>query len=104
MILRAMLRFIGEVAVWTGLVLLIALGVALLARFALRRRTEVAGVPLGWLALSGALIMAGLSDRLGLPQPAVIDVGRRAVPVVWVIAGAMLGTAWAWRPRRTREP
>jgi hypothetical protein len=99
-----MLRFIGEVAVWTGLVLLIALGVALLGRYTFRHRAEVAWVPLGWLALGGSLVMAGLSDRLGLPQPVVIDVGRRAVPVVWAIAGAMLGTAWAWRAHRTRGP
>jgi hypothetical protein len=25
------------------------------------------------------------------------------VPVLWAIAGAVLGTAWAWRAQRTRE-
>lgn len=100
MILRALLRFIGEVAVWTGLVVLIALGVAALTRYFLQRRHEVAWGRLAWLALGGSLLLAGLSDRLGLPQPVVIDVGRRVVPVVWAIVGAMLGTAWAWRGYR----
>jgi hypothetical protein len=97
-----MLRFIGEVAVWTGLVLLIALGVAVVARYALRRSGGVTPIA-GWLAFGGALALAGLSDRLGLAQPVVIDVGRREVPVLWAIAGAVLGTAWAWRAQRTRE-
>jgi hypothetical protein len=101
-ILRAMLRLIGEVAVWTGLMLLIALGIAAILRLFLRRRDPIAMVPLGWLALGGALVVAGLSDRLGLPQPLVIDIGRREVPVVWAMVGAVIGSAWAWRLHRRR--
>lgn len=92
-----MLRLIGEVAVWTGLMLLVALGIAAVARFALRRWGPIPPVTLGWLAFGGALVIAGLSDRLGFPQPLVIAVGRREVPVIWAAVGALAGTAWAWR-------
>lgn len=97
-----MLRLIGEVAVWTGLVLLIALGIAAGVRFLFKRQESMAMVPLGWLSFGGALAIAGLSERLGLPQPLVIDIGRREVPVVWTMAGAAIGAAWAWRSQRRK--
>lgn len=91
MILRALLRLIGEVALWTALVAVVAGVVAVGARWVLRQREPIELVALLGAAVVGALLFAGLSDRLGLPQPVVIDIGRRPLPLVWVAGGALAG-------------
>ena len=99
MILRALARLIGEVALWTGLVALVATAVALGVRRATGERgLQFAGVA---AAVVGALVLAGASDRLDLPQPLVVDIGRRPLPVAWVLAGAIAGAALLWLRRRT---
>jgi len=95
-ILRALLRLIGEVALWTALVAIVAGAVAAGARWVLRRGEPIEPVVLLGAALVGALVFAGLSDRLGLPQPVVIDIGRRPLPLVWVAGGALAGVVATW--------
>lgn len=105
MILRALLRLIGEVALWTSLVTLIAAAVAAIVRWSMARRIEQ--LALFGATLVGALVFAGVSDRFGLPGAAVLDIGRRPLPVVWVVAGAVFGalTIWLLRKRRAvRRP
>jgi hypothetical protein len=52
-------------------------------------------------ALVGAVTVGSLARRLGLPVAWELDLGRRALPVVWSIGGALAGAALAAvRPRR----
>lgn len=100
MILRALLRLFGEVALWAVLVTLIAGAVAAGARWSIARRIEPPAIFSG--ALLGALVFAGLSDRLELPGAVVLDVGRRPLALVWVAVGAAVGILVMWLIRRSR--
>lgn len=100
MILRALLRMIGEVAIWIATVALVAGGVALGTRWALRQGDRPSPWMLAGMTLGGALLFAGLSDRLDLPQPLAFDIGRRPVPLVWVLAGAIAGAVAYWISQR----
>jgi hypothetical protein len=91
---------VGEVAIWTTFVALVAGGVALGVRWALRRDDQPSAWILVGMTLGGALLFAGLSDRLELPQPLAFDIGRRPVPLVWVLAGAIAGAVAYWISRR----
>lgn len=103
MILRTLLRMIGEVAAWTALVVLISTALMTAAGLVSSRISQVPGRLITGLTIGGALVAAGLSHRLGLPELFVIDVGRRPLPVAWVTAGALLGIAAAWRLNRRRQ-
>lgn len=47
------------------------------------------------VALVSGLLAAGLSARLGLPDPAGFAVAGRPVPALWTIAGATAGALLA---------
>jgi hypothetical protein len=100
MILRALVRLIGEVAIWTAIVALVAGGVTLGTRWVLQRDDRPSPLMLAGMTLGGALLFAGLSDRLDLPQPLGFDIGRRPVPFLWVLAGALAGAVVYWISQR----
>jgi len=106
MMLRALGRLIGEVALWTGLVAIVAAAVAYGVAKTIGHGDRSAWRGTG-AAVLGSLVFAGLTDRLGLPQTVVIDIGRRPLSLVWVVAGALTGAVLFWigeRRRRARAP
>ena len=100
MILRALTRLIGEVALWTGLLVVASGAVALGAHRLIGHGRGRVWRGVG-AAVLGGMLFAGLADRLDLPQVIVIEVGRRPLPLAWVAAGALAGAALYWiRARR----
>jgi len=95
-ILRTLLRLIGEVAAWTALVAVISTALMTAAGLVSRRILQVPRRLLIGVTIGGALVAAGLFHRLGLPELFVIDIGRRPLPVAWVVAGSGLGIGAAW--------
>ena len=104
MFLRTLVRLVVEVAVWTLLVLAVSLALLVAASLVIRGIARVPRRLLAAVTIGGALVAAGLSDRLGLPGLLVVDVGRRPVPVVWVAAGSVVGLATAWVIHARRSP
>jgi hypothetical protein len=45
----------------------------------------------GLAGLAGAIIVGSLSARLGTPEPILLAVGRREIPILWSIGGAVAG-------------
>lgn len=81
-------------AVWSG--------VAGSAAWLVDRFTH-AGWPRSFVfALIGAVAAGSLARRFGLPVAWELDVGRRALPMVWSIGGGLIGAALAGvrRPER----
>ncbi|MDP2623491.1 MAG: hypothetical protein Q8Q29_06825 [Actinomycetota bacterium] len=103
MILRTLLRLIGEVAAWTALVVVISTALMTAAGLVSARIAQVPRRLIIGMTIGGALVAAGLSHRLGLPELFVIDIGRRPLPVAWVVAGSVLGIAAAWLVRRRSQ-
>ena len=100
------LESLGRTLSWLAAETLIALvgaaaviAVAGTAGHLLDRRTVVAA------AIAGALVAASLVDRFDLPAAFRVEIWRLGVPVVWSLAGSVVGAAalagWsAWRQRR----
>lgn len=45
----------------------------------------------GLAGLAGAVMVGSLSARLGVPEPILLAVGRREIPILWSIGGAVAG-------------
>jgi len=45
----------------------------------------------GLAGMTGAVVVGSLSARLGAPEPILLAVGRREVPILWSIGGALAG-------------
>ncbi|MCJ7727006.1 MAG: hypothetical protein MUP76_11555 [Acidimicrobiia bacterium] len=57
----------------------------------------------GLAGLAGAMVVGSLGIRFGAPEPIQLAVGRREVPIVWSIGGALAGALIAAvAARRTR--
>jgi hypothetical protein len=61
-----------------------------------RWRTALAG------GIVGALLLASLAHRFGLPDPGSIAVWRRPIYPVWSVGGALAGSAATLLPLRRR--
>jgi hypothetical protein len=44
-------------------------------------------------SLAGAVIVASLARRLGFPLVWELDIGRRELPMLWSVGGAVVGAA-----------
>ncbi len=96
------LRLVAE-AVALGVVFALSAGAACLLALRVPPLRHRPGVTFG-AAAAGAMIAAAAADRLGAPAFWEVTVGRRSVPLVWAMAGALAGMAaglWAGSPRRT---
>jgi len=51
--------------------------------------------------LAGAMVVGSLSLRLAAPEPLLLAVGRREVPIVWSLVGALVGALLAGLSRRS---
>jgi len=54
--------------------------------------------------LAGAMVVGSLSLRLAAPEPLLLAVGRRDVPIVWSLVGALAGALLAVLSRRRTTP
>ena len=93
MIGEAVLEFLAEataLAVVFGLVGAVISGAALALLPA-----RPGGRTVFFSAVAGAMIVAALADRLGVPRGWVLEIGRRVVPLAWSAVGATIGTAVA---------
>lgn len=50
-------------------------------------------LPRALAGAAGALAVGSLAARLSLPEPLWLQIGRREVPAVWSLAGALVGAA-----------
>ena len=70
-----------------------------------RRPTDLIDLRSPALAgLVGAMVVGSLSLRLGAPEPVVLAVGRREVPILWSLGGALAGALLALVVRRRARP
>ena len=53
--------------------------------------------------LAGAMVIGSLAARFGVPEPLIVSVGRRDVPLVWSLAGALAGSLAVVAVRRRRR-
>ena len=87
--LSLVIESIALAALW------LAMGVAagFLARTAAGARPgSLAGMRVPALAgLAGAMAAGSLSLRLGAPEPLLMAIGRRDVPILWSLGGAFAG-------------
>jgi len=44
-------------------------------------------------ALVGAMVVGSLAHRLDAPEPLLISIARREVPILWSLGGALAGAA-----------
>lgn len=87
--LSFILESIALIALWTGLAIVaaIALAWATGAPFTDARRLTVPVVS----GFAGAMVAASLSQRFGAGDPLVLAIGRREIPVLWSVGGAIVG-------------
>jgi len=87
------LAFLIESVALAALWISIGAGAAYLAAFALGSRPpDLASLRSPALAgLLGAMVVGSLSLRLGAPEPMMQAVGRREVPILWSLGGALTG-------------
>ena len=91
LLLREVVGLLVGTLVWLAVVVaLCAVPGMLAARF----RPTPSGTTLR-AALLGGLLAAGLSARLGVPDPALFTAAARPVPALWTLAGASVGVLLA---------
>ena len=99
LVLSEVVSLLVAAAVW--LTVAVALGLAAGLAVARWRRGEAAPALRG--AVVGGLLSAGVSSRLGLSDPAGFEIWGRPLPPLWVLGGAVAGTAMMrWRRNRVR--
>ena len=101
--LAFLIESVGLAAFWA------ALGAAtgyLIGALLGRRPTSAARLRAPAVAgLAGAMALASLALRLGAPYALLIGIGRREVPLVWSVGGAIVGAGAYWLAVvRRREP
>lgn len=97
LILSEVVSLLAAAAAW----LAVAVALAMAAGYVVSRIRRGDPAPTWRAAVVAGLLAAGLSSRLGLPDPARFEIWGRPLPPLWVLGGALTG-AGVLRWRRSR--
>ena len=91
LVLGFLLESVVLAAAWVGLAVVAVLVVRTITG---PRPPSFVGVRAPILtALAGAMVVGSLAHRLGAAEPVLTTIGRREVPILWSLGGALAGAA-----------
>ncbi|MBI5157910.1 MAG: hypothetical protein HZA58_07870 [Acidimicrobiia bacterium] len=100
LILSEVVSLLGAATAW----LAVAVALAVAAGYVVSRIRRGDPAPAWRAAVIAGLLGAGLSSRLGLPDPAGFEISGRPFPPLWVLAGATIGAGvLQWRRSRVSD-
>lgn len=101
--LQLVLEFLGRSLVWLAVMAAFGAVAASVVTTAARRPLSTAWPWTALAGLVGAVMGASLADRFGWPEPLMLRVWRREVPLAWAAGGAVLGATAVWAVERIRR-